>query len=95
MEPLPSRLKTPTDFCYLRRNHQTELIEMDRFVVTLEGQTEEEIIRHSRESVSTMKNENGMTINRMAQMIEDMVTNGRSDVTDSFCGLPHHMYLPK
>ena len=71
------------------------MIEMDRFVVTLVGERQEEIVRQSRESVSTMKNENGMTINRMAQMIEDMVTNGRSDVTDSFCGLPHHMYLPK
>ena len=71
------------------------MMEMDRFVVTLAGERQERIIRQSRESVSTMKNENGMTINRMAQMIEDMVTNGRSDVTDSFCGLPHHMYLPK
>ena len=71
------------------------MIEMDRFVVTLVGERQEEIVRHSRESVSTMKDENGMTINRMAQMIEDMVTSGSSDVTDSFCGLPHHMYLPK
>ena len=71
------------------------MIEMDRFVVTLAGDREEEILRRSRDSVSTMKNENGMTINRMAQMIEDMVRSGRSDVTDSFCGLPHHMYLPK
>ena len=71
------------------------MIEMDRFVVTLAGELQEEIVRQSRQSVSTMKNENGMTINRMAQMIEDMVTKGRSDVTDSFCGLPHHMYLPK
>ena len=59
------------------------MIEMDRFVITLAGERQEEITRHSRESVSTMKNENGMTINRMAQMIEDMVTNGRSDVTDT------------
>ena len=71
------------------------MIEMDRFVVTLKGKREEEIVRQSRNSASTIKQENGMTINRMAQMIEDMVTNGRSDVTDSFCGLPHHMYLPK
>ena len=71
------------------------MIEMDRFVATLMGERQEEIVRQSRESVSTMKHENGMTINRMAQMIEDMVTNGRSDVIDSFCGLPHHMYLPK
>ena len=73
----------------------TEMIEMDRFVVTLEGTREELVIRHSRQSSSTMKEENDMTINRIAQLIEDMVTNSGGEVTDSFCGLPHHMFLPR
>ena len=68
---------------------------MDRFVATLMGERQEEIVRQSRESVSTMKHENGMTINRMAQMIEDMVSDTNNNVLDSFCGLPHNLYLPK
>ena len=71
------------------------MIEMDRFVATLMGERQEEIVRQSRESVSTMKHENGMTINRMAQMIEDMVSDTNNNVLDSFCGLPHNLYLPK
>ena len=71
------------------------MIEMDRFVVTLKGKREEEIVRQSRDSASTMKQENGMTINRMAQMIEDMVSDTNNNVLDSFCGLPHNLYLPK
>ena len=80
---------------FLRSFYPADMIEMDRFVVTLAGDREEEILRRSRDSVSTMKNENGMTINRMAQMIEDMVSDTNNNVLDSFCGLPHNLYLPK
>ena len=68
---------------------------MDRFVVTLEGTRQELIVRQSRLSSSTMKEENGMTINRIAELIENMVTNSGNQVMASFCGLPHHMYLPR
>ena len=82
-------------FLLFRSFDPSELIEMDRFVVTLEGKREELATRLSRQSTSTMKDENGMTINRVAQVIQDMVTNSGGQVTDSFCGLPHHLYLPR
>ena len=76
------------------------MIEMDRFVVTLKGKREEEIVRQSKDSASTMKQENGMTINRMTEELVELVelssdTNRRTNVLDSFCGLPHNLYLPK
>ena len=70
-------------------------MELDRFVHTLNGETVEEIRRSSDEVASTMKEENGMTINRMAEMIQDYVHQGASQLTDTFCGLPHHMLLPR
>ena len=82
-------------FLLFRSFDPSELIEMDRFVVTLEGKREELATRLSRQATSTMKDENGMTINRVAQVIQDMVTNSGGQVTDSFCGLPHHLYLPR
>ena len=72
-----------------------ETIELDRFVHTLNGETVEEIRRSSDEVASTMKKENGMTINTMAQMIQDYQNQGASPLTDTFCGLPHHMLLPR
>ena len=72
-----------------------ETMELDRFVHTLNGETVEVIRRSSDEVASTMKKENGMTINRMAQMIQDYQNQGASPLTDTFCGLPHHMLLPR
>lgn len=31
----------------------------------------------------------------MAQMIRDYQTTGSSTVLDTFCGLPHHLLLPR
>ena len=72
------------------------MIEMDRFVVTLQGTREEEVTRSSRDTSSTMKLENEMTVNKMSRIIEDMLGSGQGgDIKGTFCGLPHHLYLPR
>ena len=70
------------------------MIEMDRFVHTLSGNTKEIIKRRSKESSNTMK-EGGMTINRKVDMIEAFQTGNSNNDIETYCGFPHNVYLPR
>ena len=57
------KMKDPDVILFKRSFNPLHMIEMDRFVHTLSGNTKEIIKRRSKESSNTMK-EGGMTINR-------------------------------
>jgi len=70
------------------------MMEMDRFVTNLNGESSQEIQRRSKDNHQTMK-ESGMTVNRMAEMIQRHLRRESTTETETFCGLPHHLYLPR
>ena len=64
------------------------MVEMDRFVHTLKGETEEIIERWSNESALTMKEE----IITIKRLIHDIRV--KKD-TSTWCGYPHNLLIPR
>ena len=64
------------------------MIEMDRFVYTLEGKEKESIWRPSIHSAATMK-DHGPTIKGTMAEIKNLTSHG------TWCGIPQNMFLPK
>ena len=64
------------------------MVQMDRFVHTLNGSNVESIMRKSSESAATMK-EKIATIKRLLHDIRN------HEETSTWCGYPHNLLLPR
>lgn len=72
-----------------------DVLELDRFVYMLEGVALEKIIRQSTNTTSTLKSDKTLTVNQLAQAIKSFQKDPNNVPKSTFCGLPHHLYLPR
>merc|ERR1712142_399242 len=64
------------------------MVEMDQFVHSLRGTSQETVERFSTQSAATMK-EQDVTLRRLMKDISDKVDTG------TWCGIPHNLLLPR
>ena len=62
-------------FIIVRQYDPKEVIEMDRFVHTLNGETTETIVRTSNQAASTMKYDRIMTLNEISEALDRLMKN--------------------
>ena len=72
-----------------------EVIELDRFVHTLTGEARETIVRTSNQAASTLKYSRILSINELARQVQIIVQNPGAPIPSSYCGIPHHLLLPR
>ena len=65
------------------------MVQMDRFVHTLNGKSVETVTRKSLESAATMKIDSINTIKRLISNIRNKAESS------TWCGYPHNLLLPR
>jgi len=73
---------------------QKGVIELERFVTMLSGESSQIIKKKSIDSHQTMKS-SGMNMNRMSDLVLQNLRRQDGRLTETFCGFPHNMYLPR
>ena len=68
---------------------------MDRFVHTLNGEATETVVRTSIQAASTMKYDRILSLNEVSEAIERLMRDPSANFPQTYCGIPHNLFLPR